>query len=44
MLSENFYFTFSGEAQNEIYDYIKELHAYEKVEQARLLMADECPT
>lgn len=44
MLNDNFYFTFSGEAQNEIYDYVKSLHTYTKVEQARLLQSEECPT
>lgn len=44
MLNDNFYFTFSGEAQNEIYDYIKALHIYEKIEAAKMLDSDECPT
>jgi len=44
MLNDNFYFTFSGEAQNEIYDYIKSLHTYNKVQDARLLELEECPT
>ncbi len=44
MLNDNFYFTFSGEAQNEIYDYIKSLHTHNKVQDARLLESEECPT
>lgn len=44
MLNDNFYFTFSGEAQNEIYDYIKTLHVYNKVEDAKILDSEDCPT
>jgi transcription initiation factor IIE alpha subunit len=44
MLNDNFYYSFSGDAQNEIYDYIKALHNYNKVEDAKVLDADECPT
>lgn len=44
MLNDNFYYAFSGEAQNEIYDYIKELHVYSRVEDAKNLEGDDCPT
>ncbi len=44
MLNDNFYYSFSGEAQNEIYDYIKALHVYNKVEDAKILEDDDCPT
>jgi alpha-ketoglutarate-dependent taurine dioxygenase len=44
MLNDNFYFTFSGDAQNEIYDYIKSLHPYERVQDAKLLESDDCTT
>ena len=44
MLNDNFYYAFSGEAQNEIYDYIKELHVYNRVEDAKILEGDDCPT
>lgn len=44
MLNENFYYAFSGEAQNEIYDYIKALHNYEKIEDTKVLDHDDCPT
>jgi len=44
MLNDNFYFTFSGEAQNEIYDYIKSLHSYPRVQDAKLLSTDDCPS
>lgn len=44
MLNDNFYFTFSGDAQNELYDYIKALHPYEKIENAKILDSEDCPT
>jgi len=44
MLNDNFYFTFSGEAQNEIYDYIKALHIYNRSEDAKILDVEDCPT
>lgn len=44
MLNDNFYFTFSGEAQNEIYDYIKSLHVYNRSEDAKTLDIEDCPT
>jgi alpha-ketoglutarate-dependent taurine dioxygenase len=44
MLNDNFYYSFSGEAQNEIYDYIKALHVYNKVEEAKILDSEDCPT
>jgi alpha-ketoglutarate-dependent taurine dioxygenase len=44
MLNDNFYFTFSGEAQNEIYDYIKSLHVYNRCEEAKVLDAEDCLT
>lgn len=44
MLNDNFYYTFSGEAQNEIYDYIKSLHVYNRLEDAKVLDAEDCPT
>ncbi len=44
MLNDNFYYSFSGEAQNEVYDYIKALHVYDKVEDAKILDSDDCPT
>lgn len=44
MLSDNFYYSFSGDAQNEIYDYIKALHTYSRVEDAKVLNPDDCPS
>lgn len=44
MLNDNFFYTFSGEAQNEVYDFIKSLHRYDRIEEARTLDADDCPT
>lgn len=44
MLNDNFYYSFSGEAQNEIYDYIKALHVYNRVEEAKTLDTEDCPT
>jgi alpha-ketoglutarate-dependent taurine dioxygenase len=44
MLNDNFTYTFSGEAQNEIYDYIKALHAYNRVEEVKILDREDCPT
>lgn len=44
MLNDNFYFTFSGDAQNEIYDYIKAMHVYNKVEDAKILDVEDCPS
>jgi hypothetical protein len=44
MLNDNFYYTFSGEAQNEIYDYIKSLHSYDRIQDAKLIEDDECTT
>lgn len=44
MLNDNFYYSFSSDAQNEIYDYIKSLHVYNKVEEAKILGSDDCPT
>ena len=44
MLNDNFTYAFSNEAQNEIYDFIKELHQYELIQDARTLAADDCPT
>jgi len=44
MLNDNFYVAYSGEAQNEIYDYIKALHVYSRVEDAKILEIDDCPT
>jgi alpha-ketoglutarate-dependent taurine dioxygenase len=44
MLKDNFYYSFSGDAQNEIYDYIKALHVYTKLEDAKQLELDDCPT
>ncbi|MBP9679766.1 MAG: TauD/TfdA family dioxygenase [Bacteriovorax sp.] len=44
MLNDNFFYSFSGEAQNEIYDYIKALHVYNKLEEAKLPDSDDCPT
>jgi alpha-ketoglutarate-dependent taurine dioxygenase len=44
MLNDNFFYAFSGDAQNEIYDFIKALHAYEKIEDAKVLDAEDCPT
>lgn len=43
MLNDNFYYSFSGDAQNEIYDYIKALHVYNKVEEVKNLHTDDCP-
>lgn len=43
MLNDNFYYTFSGEAQNEIYDYIKALHAYDRIEDTKVLDSEDCP-
>ena len=44
MLNDNFYYAFSGDAQNEIYDFIKALHPYSRVEDAKILESDDCPT
>jgi len=44
MLNDNFYYSFSGEAQNEIYDYIKSLHVYNRLEDAKILDVEDCPT
>lgn len=44
MLNDNFYYAFSGDAQNEIYDFIKALHRYEKIEGAKVLESDDCPS
>jgi alpha-ketoglutarate-dependent taurine dioxygenase len=44
MLNENFYFTFSIDAQNEIYDYIKSLHVYTKLEDVKNLDIEDCTT
>jgi alpha-ketoglutarate-dependent taurine dioxygenase len=44
MLNDNFYYTFSGDAQNEVYDFIKSLHVYNKSEEVKPLQADDCPT
>ena len=43
MLCDNFYYSFSGNAQNEIYDYIKALHVYNRLEDAKVLDSDDCP-
>lgn len=43
MLHANFYYNFSIEAQNEIYDFIKILHPYEKIEDAKILEKDDAP-
>lgn len=42
MLNENFYFTFTNEAQEEVYEYIKALHPYDRVQDAKLLEEDDC--
>ena len=44
MLNDNFYFNFTGDAQNEIYDYVKSLHFYNRPEEAKGLDAEDCPT
>lgn len=44
MLNDNFYYSFSSDAQNEIYDYIKSLHTYTKIEDAKILTSEDCPT
>lgn len=44
MLNDNFTYAFSAEAQNEIYDFIKNLHQYERIEDAKTLESDDCPT
>lgn len=44
MLNDNFTYAFSSEAQNEIYDFIKNLHRYEKIEDARTVESDDCPS
>jgi alpha-ketoglutarate-dependent taurine dioxygenase len=44
MLKDNFYYSFSSDAQNEIYDYIKSLHTYSKIEDAKILGSDDCLT
>ncbi len=44
MLNDNFTYAFSSDAQNEIYDFIKGLHHYEKIEDAKTLESDDCPT
>jgi alpha-ketoglutarate-dependent taurine dioxygenase len=43
MLTDNFYYSFSGDSQNEIYDYIKNLHSYTKVEDAKILDSEDAP-
>lgn len=44
MLNDNFYYNFSGEAQNELYDFIKTLPHYKHIDEAKSLDADDCPT
>lgn len=44
MLNDNFYYSFSGDAQNEVYDYIKALHVYTKIEDAKVLDSEDCPS
>lgn len=44
MLNDNFFTSFSGEAQNEVYDFIKSLHHYDRIQDARILDSDDCPT
>lgn len=44
MLNDNFYYSFSSDAQNEIYDYIKALHVYNRIEDAKVLDSEDCPT
>jgi alpha-ketoglutarate-dependent taurine dioxygenase len=44
MLNDNFFYTFSGDAQNEIYDFIKSLHVYNRSEEVKPLESDDCPT
>jgi alpha-ketoglutarate-dependent taurine dioxygenase len=44
MLNDNFYYSFSGNAQNEIYRYIKGLQEYSRIEDVKILNAEECPT
>lgn len=44
MLNDNFYYSFSSDAQNEIYDYIKSLHVYKNIEEAKNLDSDDCLT
>lgn len=44
MLNDNFTYAFSNEAQNEIYDFIKGLHQYDRIEDAKTLETDDCPT
>lgn len=43
MLNDNFTYAFSLEAQNEIYDFIKALHSYELIQDAKILENDDCP-
>lgn len=43
MLSENLYFNFSKQSQDEIYDFIKQLHPYDKIEDAKTLQKDDAP-
>ncbi len=44
MLNDNFTYAFSSDAQNEIYDFIKNLHHYDRIEDAKTLESDDCPT
>lgn len=44
MLNDNFTYAFSNDAQNEIYDFIKNLHQYDRIEDAKVLENDDCPT
>jgi alpha-ketoglutarate-dependent taurine dioxygenase len=43
MLNYNFYYTFSVEAQNEIYNFIKSIPHPEKIENAQTVGINECP-
>lgn len=43
MLQENFYYTFSKQAQEEVYEYIKALGPYDRIDEANTLSDEDAP-